>query len=63
MLLAALAALAALVFSAQPMGALAEVQLLAHLLVNKQPSLVHLELQPTPSVHRDKLAVHVLINY
>jgi hypothetical protein len=41
------------------MVALAEVQLLPKALVNKQHSLAHLELQPTPSAHRDKLAVHV----
>jgi hypothetical protein len=45
------------------MAALAEVQVLANSLVNKQPSLAHLELQPTPSAHRDKLALHVLIDY
>jgi hypothetical protein len=42
-------ALAALAFSAMPMGALAEVQVLSKVFVNKQPNLVHLEVQATAS--------------
>jgi hypothetical protein len=38
---------------------MAEVQLFTNPLYNKQPSLVHLEVQATSSAYRGKLAVHV----
>jgi hypothetical protein len=45
---------------------LAEMQVLAKPLVNRQPSLVHLEIQPmilAEAAVQDKLALHVLIDY
>jgi hypothetical protein len=45
------------------MVALAEVQVLPKAFVNKQPNLVLLEVQATPSNPVNKLAVHVLVDY
>jgi hypothetical protein len=45
------------------MVALAEVQVLLKAFVNKQPNLVLLEVQATPSNPVNKLAIHGLVDY
>jgi hypothetical protein len=65
LLLAPLAPLAASLLVVALMGALAEVQVLTKVFVNKPHSLVHLENQATASASQTvpKLALHALIDY